>query len=44
MKKKKERKKLLVFGVDSVLLDNKLGGFKDILEILGKEREVIKYI
>lgn len=40
MKKKKERKKLLVFGVDGVLLDNRLGGFKDILEILGKEIEV----
>lgn len=35
-------KKLIVFDVDGVLLDNKLGGFKDILVLLGKEKEVKK--
>lgn len=33
-------KKLIVFDVDGVLLDNKTGGFKDILVLLGKEKEV----
>lgn len=33
-------KKLIIFDVDGVLLDNKLGGFKDVLAILGKEKEV----
>jgi len=33
-------KKLIVFDVDGVLLDNKLGGFKDILVLLGKRKEV----
>lgn len=32
--------KLFVFDVDGVLLDNSWGGFKDILVILGKEKEV----
>lgn len=36
------RKKLIVFDVDGVLLSNKLGGFKDILVILGKGKEVKK--
>jgi len=35
-------KKLIVFNVDGVLLDNGLGGFKDILVILKKEKEVQK--
>lgn len=34
-------KQMIVFDVDGVLLDNKMGGFKDILVILGKEREVL---
>ena len=33
-------RKLIVFDVDGVLLDNKLGGLKDVLVILGKEKEV----
>jgi HAD superfamily phosphoserine phosphatase-like hydrolase len=33
-------KKLIVFDVDGVLLDNKLGGFKDILVLLEKRKEV----
>lgn len=33
-------KKLIVFDVDGVLLNNKLGGFKEMLIILGKEKEV----
>lgn len=33
-------KKLIVFDVDGVLLDNERGGFKDILIVLGKDREV----
>lgn len=33
-------KKLIIFDVDGVLLDNKFGGFKDILVFLGKEKEV----
>lgn len=35
-------KKLIVFDVDGVLLDNQMGGFKDILIILGKGQEVKK--
>lgn len=38
----KQFKKLIIFDVDGVLLDNKLGGFKDILVLLGKEKEVIE--
>lgn len=37
---KKNNTKLIVFDVDGVLLDNKMGGFKDILVLLGKEKEV----
>jgi len=33
-------KKLIVFDVDGVLLDNKMGGFKDVLVVLGKEEQV----
>ncbi len=33
-------KSLIVFDVDGVLLDNKLGGFKDILLIFDKKKEV----
>jgi len=33
-------KKLIIFDVDEVLLDNKLGGLKDILVILGKGKRV----
>lgn len=33
-------KKLVIFDVDGVLLDNTMGGFKEILVILGKRREV----
>lgn len=33
-------KKLIVFDVDGVLLDNKIGAFKEILIILDKERDV----
>jgi len=36
----KRKIKLIIFDVDGVLLDNKLGGFKDILFALGKESEV----
>lgn len=36
------RRKLIVFDVDGVLLNNKKGGFKDILIILGKGKEVQK--
>lgn len=32
-------KKLVIFDVDGVLLDNKMGGLKDILVLLGKEKE-----
>ncbi|MCX6779345.1 MAG: HAD family phosphatase [Candidatus Magasanikbacteria bacterium] len=32
--------KLIIFDVDGVLLDNKLGGFKELLIELGKEKEV----
>lgn len=35
-----KNKKLIVFDTDGVLLDNELGGFKDILVLLGKEKEV----
>ena len=35
-------KKMAVFDVDGVLLDNKLGGFKDVLIVLGKGEEVKK--
>jgi len=36
----KNKKKLIVFDVDGSLLDNKRGGLKDLLVILGKEKEV----
>lgn len=35
-------KKLIVFDGDGVLFDNKSGGFKEILALLGKEEEVKK--
>ena len=38
--KVREDKKLIIFDVDGVLLDGKLGGFKDILALLGKREKV----
>ena len=35
------KKKMLVFDVDGVLLDNQLGGIKDILVFLGRKEEVM---
>lgn len=35
-------KKLIIFGVSGVLLGDKIGGIKDLLVILGKEKEVRK--
>jgi len=35
-------KKFIAFDVDGVLLDNRLGGFKEILVFLGKKKEVLK--
>lgn len=32
-------KKLIVFDVDGVILDNKIGAFKEILVFLGKEKQ-----
>lgn len=34
-------RKLIVFDADGVLLDNKSGGFKEILMLLGKKKEVL---
>ncbi len=34
--------KLVIFSVDGVLLDNKFGGIKDILVVLGKTKEVVE--
>lgn len=39
---KQTKKKLIVFDVDGSLLNNKFGGLKDLLVILGKEKEVKK--
>ncbi|MDA2936435.1 HAD-IB family phosphatase [Patescibacteria group bacterium AH-259-L05] len=36
----KKNKKLVIFDVDGVLLDNTMGGFKEILVILGKRKQV----
>lgn len=38
--KEGKMKKLIVFDADGVLLDNKIGAFKEILVLLGKEKEV----
>jgi len=35
-------KKLIVFSVDKVLIDNEMGAFKDVLVLLGKGKEVQK--
>jgi phosphoserine phosphatase len=35
-----QQKRLIIFDVDGVLLNNERGGFKDILVLLGKQKEV----